>query len=313
MDLLDDGDVGETIHIGIMRKNMHYQDAALNKSKKMGLVNVEESTLTAGAHHSNKLLDTKRHLNDSNRRNDVNIENGPFNPRQFLQLDLIRDHILMRKVTAAMLPPMQGPGLGYLAIKEFTDKTFYEVSTALQDLQKTISMKQGCSMSGLIIDLRGNPGGPLPPALDLAALFLPRGKILTQMSIEGKMELHRSTNRRPDKKTSLLLLTDESTASASEIFVAALQDNSRAKCMGTRTVGKNVAQAMMMLSDGSGLAFTVREYFSPLGRIMAEGVTPDIEVVGPINVNSIHFSSSSTKHYLPSAEWSLQDDLNLSM
>jgi carboxyl-terminal processing protease len=158
----------------------------------------------------------------------------------------------------------------------------------MHELQTIISKEQGCQMSGLIIDLRGNPGGPLPPALDLAALFLPRGKVLTQMSIQGsKMEVYKSTNRRPDKKTDLLLLTDESTASASEIFVAALQDNSRAKCMGTRTVGKNVAQAMMMLSDGSGLAFTVREYFSPLGKIMADGITPDYETAGPINLNSV--------------------------
>lgn len=247
-ELLDDGEVGETLRIGILRKK----------------------SLSCNQGGDDDLF-----WSDKNSRN------------VFFEVEIVRDHILTQKVFSSTLPTVQGSGLGYLAIKEFTDKTFFEVTSAMEELRAKISMEQGCPMKGLIIDLRGNPGGPLPPALDLAALFLPRGKVLTQMSIEGKIEVHKSTNRRPDKKTDLLLLTDESTASASEIFVAALQDNLRAKCMGTRTVGKNVAQAMMMLSDGSGLAFTVREYFSPLGRIMSNGIVPDYEIAGVINVNAI--------------------------
>lgn len=154
-------------------------------------------------------------------------------------------------------------------------------------------LQNGSQMNALIIDLRGNPGGPLLSALELAALFLPHGKIVTLMSSQGKTESHKSLNRSSDRKTSLLLLSDESTASASEIFIAALQDHNRAKCMGSRTVGKNIAQAMMTLSDGSGVAFTVREYLSPFGKVMCDGITPDIEISGPIDIDHIRYSSES--------------------
>lgn len=210
-----------------------------------------------------------------------------------------RKRILSRKVTANVLPSSQGPGLGYLAIEEFTDNTLFEVKNAIDELEKNMRQQQKRHLKALIIDLRGNPGGPLPPALDLAATFLPRGKIITQMGIQGQCEIHKSLNRYPNRSLSLLVLADSNTASASEIFIASLQDNARAKCMGTRTVGKNVAQAMIMLSDGSGLAFTVREYHSPLGNSMGNGIKPDIEVHDNINIKDIIFD-------IKNSTWSLK-------
>eukprot|EP01033_Poteriospumella_lacustris_P017275 gene17275-12351_t len=183
-------------------------------------------------------------------------------------------------------------------------------------------------LGGLIIDLRGNPGGALVPALDIAAMFLPRGTTVTclasnlpspntaagdgdrQMSSAVAMECFCSTNTHPDRDTALLLLTDESTASASEILVEALCDNHRALSASsgmlpgydsveddgaptvrpksvypgvtapvstvplgipTKTVGKNLAQAVLSLSDGSGLYFSVREFFTPSGKSMRTG------------------------------------------
>jgi carboxyl-terminal processing protease len=103
-------------------------------------------------------------------------------------------------------------------------------------------------MKGLIIDLRGNPGGPLVSALDIASIFLPNRAILTQLSIDDghrRIERFYSTNRRPDMTTKLLLLCDEYTASASEILIEALCDNGRAVSMGKKTVGKNKAQVIL--------------------------------------------------------------------
>jgi hypothetical protein len=97
---------------------------------------------------------------------------------------------------------------------------------------------------------------------------------LTQIIVRGKKEKHTCINHNPNKKTSLLLLTDSATASASEILVASLCEHERAESMGRTTVGKNLAQAIMVLSDGSGLAFTVAEYLTPKGLSMAAGLEP---------------------------------------
>jgi carboxyl-terminal processing protease len=127
------------------------------------------------------------------------------------------------------------------------------------------------------------------PALDVASLFLPAGRVVIRMSVNGRVEQHRSLNRRADQRTSLLLLTDHRTASASEILLEALCDNSRAQSMGTRTVGKNVAQAILGLSDGSGLCFTVREFFSPSGRFMGHGHEPNHPLDWPLDLSKLHY------------------------
>lgn len=199
---------------------------------------------------------------------------------QWLELNVTREAALLPRVRSHLLSPSQGAGLGYLAIDEFTDNTFLEVTSALAGLREALDARErgagagAGALKGLVLDLRGNPGGPLGSALDVAALFLPYGSVLTQMSIRGRKERHTSLNTAPDCSTPLLLLTDAQTASASEILVASLCESGRADSMGERTVGKNVAQAILMLSDGSGLAFTVREYLSPLGRSMGSGCEP---------------------------------------
>lgn len=225
--------------------------------------------------------------------------------KAYLEVKLERDYVITRKVFSSALPSSQGKGVGYLSITEFTDKTFIEVTNAIKLLKEKMVDEQDSPLNGLIIDLRGNPGGPLTPALDLASYFLSHGKIVTKMSIQGKLETHRSTNFRPDRRMSLLLLADETTASASEIFIAALQDNNRAKCMGGRTVGKNVAQAMMTLSDGSGVAFTVREYLSPIGKTMGDGIAPDFEITGPIDINTVRYDDQSKQWKVLDANFNL--------
>ena len=93
-------------------------------------------------------------------------------------------------------------------------------------------------------------------------------------------ESHCSLNKNPNKDTSLLLLMDQTTASASEIMIAALSCAKRAVTLGECTKGKNVAQALVQMSDGSGLAFTIREYLDPHGGYMGDGITPDIPAIG---------------------------------
>ena len=153
--------------------------------------------------------------------------------------------------------------VGLLAIKEFNERTLLEVQNAIDVLKGRAG-----DLEALVLDLRENGGGLISAAFEVASMFLPKGKILSriQSSDYGPPTIVRSINRRADTSTSLLVVVDGKTASASEILAAALVDNNRAVCMGTKTVGKNMAQAIVRLSDGCGLVFTVRSFSSPLQR-----------------------------------------------
>lgn len=303
--LLDDGgEIGELIELGIWRRGLKYGGG-------LGVAPGESSLSHPNSGKENPSVKIFRKLfrfpglvlgkilpQNNSGKTFMGEKNTPpldqtreiSHPNVFFTLNVTREAALLPKVFARLLPTAQGDRLGYLAIEEFTDNTLFEVKRGLEELH---SMARGGSekvcrvgenntgeserkdLAALIIDLRGNPGGPLSAALDVAALFLPRGTVLTQIVIRGVKEKHTCTNPLPDKKTSLLLLTDSSTASASEIFVASLRDNKRAESFGRRTVGKNLAQAVIMLSDRSGLAFTVAEYLTPGGSSMADGIMPD--------------------------------------
>lgn len=209
-------------------------------------------------------------LINHNNKNIENQSNRRKKKRKVLyeqkMFELVKNYVDATKLEYNILPTNQGKGLGYIQIKEFNDKTYCEFKHALQDLDRQFQQQTRNGLRALIIDLRGNPGGPVSPALDVAAIFLRRGKPLLQMSVQGKMEKYHSKNAWADEKTAILLLTDSNTASASEMLTEALCGNSRAISMGRKTVGKNFAQVIMSLSDGSGLCFTVREFFSPDGR-----------------------------------------------
>lgn len=152
---------------------------------------------------------------------------------------------------------------GLIAIKEFNERTVIEVQSAINELKG-----RGSGLEALILDLRGNGGGLISAAFDVASMFLPKGKVLSRIHSSGlgPPTIVRSNNRHADTWTSLLVVVDGRTASASEILTAALVDNHRAACVGSKTVGKNMAQAIVRLSDGCGLVFTVRSFSSPSER-----------------------------------------------
>jgi carboxyl-terminal processing protease len=114
------------------------------------------------------------------------------------------------------------------------------------------------------------------------------------------MESHYSTNHRADSRTPILILTDSASASASEIVAAALRDNNRAVIAGTRTLGKNVAQAIMILSSGCGVAFTIRSYVSPTGKSMENGVEPDLilKTEEKLSVSDVRFEKKTNTWWI---------------
>ncbi len=133
----------------------------------------------------------------------------------------------------------------------------------------------------LIFDLRGNPGGYLDQAVQMASYFLPVGSTIVTEDFEGKQQnvVNRSLgyNVFANKKLSMAILVDQGSASASEIFAGALQQNGVAKLVGTKSFGKGSVQQVMDLGDGAQLKVTVARWLTPNGNsIMGNGLMPDI-------------------------------------
>jgi len=152
------------------------------------------------------------------------------------------------------------PKTGFIHLSKFSETTYEEFMEALEKLQK-----QG--MDKLILDLRGNGGGLLNEAVQIADEFLDEDKLIvyTQGSHVPKSE-YRAKREGLFEKGKLVLLVDETSASASEVLAGALQDWDRATIIGRRTFGKGLVQEQYQLSDGGALRLTVARYFSPLGR-----------------------------------------------
>ncbi len=166
--------------------------------------------------------------------------------------------------------------IGYIRISHFQAKTTDELKQACSELAKRAK-----PLTGLILDLRNNPGGLLEQALSVSEIFLKEGS--TIVSIKGRDasdEVTFTAEAGGEKPTCpIVLLINGGSASAAEIVTGALQDNGRAVILGTRTFGKGSVQGVIPFEDGSAMTLTVARYYTPKGRsIQAEGITPDIKL-----------------------------------
>src|SRR5580704_1050346 len=153
-----------------------------------------------------------------------------------------------------------GPGIGYLHVTSFDENTG-------KDLKAAIDKLGGDKLTGLVLDLRGNPGGVVTAALETASLFLQPGQ--TVFTIRGR-NVPEKAEKVPQSATpypcKLVVLVNEKTASASEIVSGALQDHDRASIVGEASYGKGLVQSVYPLSQGAGLALTTALYYTPSGR-----------------------------------------------
>lgn len=161
--------------------------------------------------------------------------------------------------------------IGYIQILSFIGmSTTNEFVQALEKTEKT---------DGLILDLRGNPGGLLPNAIFIANLFIPDGKIVSVIGRNGSKQDFNAQDIKYTVNKPLVVLIDHSSASASEILSGALKDYNKAKLIGTTTYGKGMVQEVLPLPNETGLNLTIAKYLTPKGNdINKKGIKPDIEV-----------------------------------
>lgn len=173
---------------------------------------------------------------------------------------------------------MLDPEIGYVQISTFQTNTVDYVQGALE----VIRMRQP-NPRGIVLDLRGNPGGVLAAAVSVADLFLAEGTIVYTRGRATESQIHHvagESEEFPD--TPVVMLVDKVTASAAEILVGALQDHGRGQVLGDQTFGKGSVQTIMPLVNGSAVKLTTAHYFTPNGRsIQTTGITPDITLDEP--------------------------------
>ena len=198
----------------------------------------------------------------------VTVERGGL--AEPVEYSIERARIDVRSVRQAMLEP----GYGYLRISQFSETTEADLETAFAQLLDA----SGGRLEGLVLDLRGNPGGVLDAGVDVADAFLDRGLIVS------------ATGRGPDARFSieaapgdlldgapLAVLVNGGSASASEIVAGALHDHGRATLLGRTTFGKGSVQTILPLSDGRAIKLTTSRYYTPSGvSIHERGIDPDI-------------------------------------
>lgn len=181
--------------------------------------------------------------------------------RQFIpglmDFDITRDRIPLYSVDVSY---MINSETGYIKISQFSRTTFKEYMDAAQKLN-------GMGMKKLILDLRGNGGGYMDAATNIADQFLEEGKLIVYT--EGKSSPRSdvfAAGSGINLDTDVIVLIDEWSASASEILAGAIQDNDRGMVVGRRSFGKGLVQSQTMFSDGSALRLTVARYYTPTGR-----------------------------------------------
>lgn len=161
--------------------------------------------------------------------------------------------------------------IGYIQVTEFDDVTTDQYKEALEDLEN-----QG--MKGLVVDLRNNPGGNVDTVTDMLDLMLPEGTTLSIKDKQGKESVYESDDEHQFTKP-LVVLVNENSASASEIFSGAIQTFGTGEVVGTTTYGKGVVQQIFDLKDGTSVKLTIAEYLiAGQFGINGKGVTPDVEV-----------------------------------
>lgn len=192
--------------------------------------------------------------------------------QEVLTVSVTRATIPLPSVTTYLHPLHQQ--VGVLALSSFGDATVQEVRQGIEEL-----VDRGADR--LVLDLRGNPGGLIDSAIEVADLFLSDGVIMIEQFKDGNQEIYQAEPQDDDIQLPMVVLVDGGTASSSEVLAAALHQSGRARLVGQRTFGKGSVQAIFALDDGSSLHITTARWFTPdRMQLDGTGLEPDLVVSG---------------------------------
>ncbi len=232
-------------------------------AQRAGIIPGDKILEVDGVKVSNKKPEEVRALTRGEPGTEVRIliqREGEQRPLTFV---LIREEIQIKNVTYA---DFVEKGIAYIRLERFSRKAGDEVRLAIKELRAKGEIK------GLVLDVRGNPGGLLDAAVEVVSKFVPKGSlVVTTKGRRPDAEKQYTSSEEPLlPETPLVILTDRASASASEIVAGALQDFDRGLVLGTRTFGKGLVQTILPLNYGAQLKLTTARYYIPSGRSIQE-------------------------------------------
>ena len=258
---------GVGIEFTIRQDTIHVQNVISNgPAERAGLLAGDKIVEVDGKPFVGKEVTNEVAMRALKGEKDTKVEVGVlrYKEKKVKRFTITRGEIPMKSITATY---MLNDDTGYIRIKNWGEKTYPELLIALAKLAQE-------GFSNLVIDLRGNTGGYLMSAVQIANEFLPKNRLIvyTQGRKSARQE-YRSDGRGSYQQLPLVVLIDESSASASEIFAGAIQDNDRGAIIGRRSFGKGLVQQPVTLHDGSMVRLTIARYYSPSGRCIQKPYT----------------------------------------
>lgn len=193
-----------------------------------------------------------------------------FRGGESLTFDITRDEVSLNPITTKIYADKQA---AYIAVSSFTSNLEEFLTPAMKEINYL-------GIKNIILDLRDNGGGEIHAALALANVFIPQG-VVTRLHYKDPADDEELVSENPSRKINynLVVLANQNSASASELFLAAVQGRQAGTVIGSKSYGKGSMQMVMSLAMGGGMKYTVAEFFSPRGeRIHNTGITPDIAV-----------------------------------
>jgi carboxyl-terminal processing protease len=200
-----------------------------------------------------------------------------------VEITVTRGKIDVESVLWTRVP---GTSFAYLQIAQFAEDTGSELTNALEAIEAASEEEE---ITGILLDLRNNPGGYLAEALRVNSQFLPRGQIiLHERDAVGELRTYKSVGNGLAREIPIVVLINEGTASAGEITAGALQENARARLIGEATLGTGTVLQPFTLSDGSVLRLGVTNWLTPdQNLIKGQGVKPDVEIAQEASVEMV--------------------------